>query len=191
MMNHPYQTDKSILHRSRQKITHIGLMFLASLTMVASIIPFIRSWFPSESTKLTEAAVRVDISQLEPGQMMTALWQGKPVWILRRTKEMLNDLKKHHDELKDPFSLQSIQPEQFKTEYRSLNDEYFVVLGKCTHMGCIPIMKPDSGFICPCHGSIFDFSGRVLKGAPAPHNLIVPSYHFSADGKSITIGELV
>jgi ubiquinol-cytochrome c reductase iron-sulfur subunit len=180
----------AIIKLSKQTIVQMGLMLLASLTMFASMIPFIRSWLPSESTKLTEAAVRVDISQLEPGQMMTVLWQGKPVWILRRTADMLEDLKKHHEQLKDPFSTKSMQPDKFKNEYRSLSDEFFVVLGKCTHMGCIPIMKPDSGFICPCHGSVFDFAGRVLKGAPAPHNLIVPNYHFSEDGKSITIGEL-
>jgi ubiquinol-cytochrome c reductase iron-sulfur subunit len=183
--------QSSLIDWSKNRFLQLGWFILTSLTMLASVIPFVRSWLPTPTTKLTEAPVRVDISKLAPGQMMTVLWQGKPVWILRRTPEMIKALQKHNLSLKDPASENSLQPAFAKNANRSSTEEYFVVLGKCTHMGCIPLFHPESGFECPCHGSKFDLAGRVMKGAPAPKNLQVPAYHFSADKTSLIIGELV
>lgn len=181
---------QSVVQWTKNKALHLGFMVLAGLTVMVSIIPFVRSWLPSSATKLTEASVRADISQLMPGQMMTVVWQGKPVWVLRRTQAMIAALKNANPQLRDPHSLLSAQPISAQNDARSIHEEYFVVLGKCTHMGCIPVYQPNSGFLCPCHGSKFDLAGRVLKGAPAPKNLIVPPYHFSVDGKSLIIGEV-
>lgn len=175
---------------SKHKLLRLGLMGLAALSIPVSILPFIRAWFPSAATKITEAPVRVDISALAPGQMMTVLWQGKPVWILRRTPEMIAHINQQNKLLKDPNALSSTQPQNMQNSFRSLNKDLFVVLGKCTHMGCIPMMNLKEGIICPCHGSKFDFAGRVFKGAPASQNLIVPNYHLSADGKTLVIGDI-
>lgn len=184
-------TQNSLVDWSKNRFLQFGWFILTGLTMLVSVIPFVRSWLPTASTKLTEAPVRVDISNLAAGQMMTVLWQGKPIWILRRTPEMIKALQKQNVSLKDPDSESSLQPTFAKNVARSSDEEYFVVLGKCTHMGCIPLFHPESGFVCPCHGSKFDLAGRVVKGAPAPKNLQVPPYHFSADKKSVIIGELV
>jgi ubiquinol-cytochrome c reductase iron-sulfur subunit len=111
------------------------------------------------------------------------------MWILKRTKDMMEDIDQQFNHLKDPNALEAQQPREMNNHYRSLDKQFFVVLGKCTHMGCIPIMKLNEGIICPCHGSKFDFAGRVLKGSPASKNLVVPQYHFSPDGKTLIIGE--
>jgi ubiquinol-cytochrome c reductase iron-sulfur subunit len=173
---------------SEHKFIRLGLWFLAAISIPATMIPFIRSWLPSAATKLSEAPLQVDISQMQPGQMLTVVWQGKPVWIIKRNSEMLNSLKNNESELKDPTSQSSQQPTVAHNRYRSVNKDFFVVLGKCTHLGCIPHLKAGEGIFCPCHGSKFDFAGRVLKGSPATKNLMVPRYHFSADGRSIIIG---
>jgi len=173
---------------SKHKSLKFAWLSLLTLIVPASILPFLRTWLPSSASKITEAPVRVDISNLLPGQMLTVLWQGKPVWIMRRTESMKQSLKASATQLKDPQSQYSHQPSTAKNLTRSISPEYFVVLGKCTHLGCVPIMSPQEGILCPCHGSRFDFAGRVLKGSPASENLLVPAYHFSQDGKTIIIG---
>ncbi len=176
---------------SKHKFLRFGLLGFLSLLIPASLMPFFRTWLPSAATKLTEAAVRVDISHLRPGQMMTVLWQGKPVWIMRRSETMKNQIKQNTQILKDATSKDSEQPQGAQNAWRSLHQDYFVVLGKCTHLGCVPIVNLKEGIICPCHGSRFDFAGRVLRGSPANKNLVIPQHHFSQDGKTIIIGAAV
>lgn len=160
---------------------------LGGVGVSCSFIPLIASWFPSARAQAEGAPVEVDLSKMEPGQQVTVAWRGKPVWIIRRTKEMLQHLVTHDTQLRDPKSLVEQQPTYAKNEYRSVNPEYLVLIGICTHLGCSPKYVPTEkelgpswpgGFYCPCHGSTFDLSGRVFKGAPAPINLEVPPYKF-------------
>ncbi len=167
---------------------------------VAAAVPFVASLTPSERAKAAGAPVEVDISKLGPGQMMTVEWRGKPVWIINRTKEMLDSLKKTEGEVSDPTSDKPMQPEYAKNETRSIKPEILVAVGICTHLGCSPSDKfktgaesgvaPDwaGGFLCPCHGSTFDMAGRVYKSKPAPDNLEIPPHKYVADTK-IVIGE--
>jgi ubiquinol-cytochrome c reductase iron-sulfur subunit len=167
---------------------------------VAAVVPFVASMLPSERAKAAGAPVEVDISKLAPGEMMTVEWRGKPVWVIRRTKEMLDQLPKLDDKLVDPKSDKHQQPDYCKNEFRSIKPEYMVAIGICTHLGCSPTEKfktgaesgvtPDwpGGFLCPCHGSTFDLAGRVYKSKPAPDNLEVPPHKYLSDAK-IVIGE--
>ncbi|HEX6692023.1 MAG TPA: ubiquinol-cytochrome c reductase iron-sulfur subunit [Burkholderiales bacterium] len=161
-------------------------------------IPFAASMLPSERAKAAGAPVEVDLTRIAPGEMAVIEWRGKPVWVIRRTKEMLDSLKTAATRLTDPESKQSTQPDYAKNEMRSQNPEWMVMEGVCTHLGCSPQMKPADakaemgadwagGFYCPCHGSKFDLAGRVFRGAPAPTNLVVPPYTL-AEGK-LVIGE--
>ena len=167
---------------------------------VAAAVPFLASFAPSERAKAAGAPVEVDISKLAAGQMMTVEWRGKPVWIIRRTKEMLDEIAKIDDRLVDPKSERQQQPDYARNEYRSIKPEYLVVIGICTHLGCSPTDKfktgADSGveadwpggFLCPCHGSKFDLAGRVFKNVPAPTNLEIPPHKYLSDAR-IVIGE--
>lgn len=167
---------------------------------VATVVPFVASMAPSERAKAAGAPVEVDIGKLGPGQMMVAEWRGKPVWIIRRTPEMLAALKTIEPRLSDPASARPNQPEYAKNAYRSIKPEVAVLIGICTHLGCSPTAKfktgadsgvePDwpGGFLCPCHGSTFDLAGRVYKNKPAPDNLEVPPHTYLSDSR-IIIGE--
>jgi ubiquinol-cytochrome c reductase iron-sulfur subunit len=161
--------------------------------------PFLASMEPSARARALGAPVEADISALEPGQQMIVEWQGKPVWIVRRTKEMLATLGKDTSLLADPSSKRSDQPAAARNEYRSLKPEFMVMVGICTHLGCSPTAKfaPNDpsmganwpgGFLCPCHGSKFDLAGRVYANMPAPDNLPVPTYRYLSDTK-LLIGE--
>jgi ubiquinol-cytochrome c reductase iron-sulfur subunit len=169
----------------------------------AVAVPFIASFAPSERAKAAGAAVEVDISALKAGEMQTVEWRGKPVWILKRTPEQLESLKKTDDLVADPKSLRKpdeLTPEYARNEYRSRKPELLVAVGICSHLGCSPTAKlqpgaqpslPDDwqgGFFCPCHGSMFDLAGRVYKNKPAPDNLEIPPYMFLSDSK-LLIGE--
>jgi len=165
----------------------------------ASAIPFAASMLPSERAKALGAPVEADISSMAPGEMQVLEWRGKPVWIVRRTKEMLDGIKKSDAVVADPNSEANQQPDYAKNEYRSIKDEFAVLVGVCTHLGCSPQLKSvdaqaemgadwAGGFYCPCHGSKFDLAGRVYKGVPAPTNLQVPPYTYLSDGR-ILIGE--
>ncbi len=166
-------------------------------------VPFVSSFQPSERARAAGAAVEADISGLKPGEKMTVEWRGKPVWIVRRTPEQLAELSKLDGALADPQSKRTnfaTTPEYARNDWRSIKKEYLVVVGICSHLGCSPSDKftpgpqpslPsdwEGGFLCPCHGSTFDMSGRVFKGKPAPDNLEVPPYMFLTDAKLI-IGE--
>ncbi|MEP6739712.1 MAG: ubiquinol-cytochrome c reductase iron-sulfur subunit [Caldimonas sp.] len=166
-------------------------------------VPFISSFEPSERARAAGAPVEADIGGLKPGERMTVEWRGKPVWIVRRTPEQLAELPKVDKELADPNSERTgfaTTPEYARNDWRSIKKEYLVVVGICSHLGCSPSDKftpgaqpslPDDwpgGFLCPCHGSTFDMSGRVFKDKPAPDNLEVPPYMYLSDSR-LLIGE--
>jgi ubiquinol-cytochrome c reductase iron-sulfur subunit len=166
---------------------------------LATAIPFVSTLSPSAKTKAIGGPVEVDISKLKPGERMVEKWRGKPVWILRRSKESVADLSEMSDMLRDPDSDVEQQPEYAKNTYRSVKPEYLVVVGLCTHLGCSPNYLASGeendfgadwkgGFFCPCHGSKFDLAGRVFKGVPAPANLVVPKYQFTSE-TTILIGD--
>jgi len=165
---------------------------------VGAAVPFVASMWPSDRAKAAGAPVEVDITKIAPGEMAVIEWRGKPVWVIHRTKEMLESLKAVSARLTDPESRASTQPAYAKNEARAQNPEWMVMEGVCTHLGCSPQLKAADakaemgadwvgGFYCPCHGSKFDLAGRVFRGAPAPLNLVVPPYTL-ADSK-LTIGE--
>jgi ubiquinol-cytochrome c reductase iron-sulfur subunit len=167
----------------------------------AATWPFFASMEPSERARALGAPVEADISALAPGEQMIVEWQGKPVWIVRRTPEMLASLEKDKAMLADPASKRSEQPEYARNEWRAREDkkDVLVVVGICTHLGCSPVAKltpgdPSmgatwaGGFLCPCHGSQFDLSARVFRNFPAPDNLPVPPYMYLSDSK-LLIGD--
>jgi ubiquinol-cytochrome c reductase iron-sulfur subunit len=180
--------------------------FLLTATTVATgvaaaagAVPFVASMLPSERAKAAGAPVEVDVSKLEPGQRMIVEWRGKPVWIVRRTPEMLKAVDADKERVADPESNRSEQPAYAKNEYRALKPEYLVLVGICTHLGCSPVDRLQAepqpfaadwhgGFYCPCHGSLFDLAGRVYKNKPAPDNLAVPPYKF-VGATTLVIGE--
>jgi ubiquinol-cytochrome c reductase iron-sulfur subunit len=170
---------------------------------VATAVPFVSAFQPSERAKAAGAAVEVDISGLKPDEKLTVEWRGKPVWIIRRSKEQLAELPKLDSQLADPESKR--HPDEFtppyaRNEWRSIKPEILVVVGICTHLGCSPVDKfvpgpqpslPSDwqgGFLCPCHGSTFDMAGRVFKNKPAPDNLEVPPHMYLSDTR-LLIGE--
>lgn len=169
---------------------------------VATAIPFVRSFEPSERAKAAGAPVEVDISALKPGEKTTVEWRGKPVWIMRRTPEQLEALAKDENQLADPHSERTTYPtpEYAQNRHRSIKPEVFVGVGICSHLGCSPIDKFQTGaqpslpadwqggFLCPCHGSTFDLAGRVFKNKPAPDNLEVPKHMYLSDSR-LLIGE--
>ena len=168
---------------------------------VAVAVPFVSTLTPSERAKAAGAAVQVDISGIKAGEKMTVEWRGKPVWIVRRTPEMLAELAKNDPELVDPESkVSSQQPTYAQNQTRSIKPEYLVTIGICTHLGCSPSDKftagpqpslPNDwrgGFLCPCHGSTFDLAARVFKNKPAPTNLEIPPHMYLSDTK-LLIGE--
>ena len=173
---------------------------VGGVAAVATAVPFVASLTPSERAKAAGAPVEVDVGKLAPGEMMTAEWRGKPVWVLRRTPEMLASLDKTEDRVTDPASEKPQQPDYAKNKHRSINPEYLVAVGICTHLGCSPSEKFKvgaesgmgsdwpGGFFCPCHGSLFDLAGRVYKSMPAPTNLEIPPHQYLAD-TTILVGD--
>ncbi|HSB49168.1 MAG TPA: ubiquinol-cytochrome c reductase iron-sulfur subunit [Burkholderiales bacterium] len=181
--------------------------FLVAATSVAggiagaaAAVPFVASMLPSERAKAAGAPVEADIGNLAPGEMTRVEWRGKPVWIVRRTPEMLESVKTSASKVADPRSERNkeLTPEYARNELRSIKPEYLVVVGICSHLGCSPVDKfkaqPEAfesdwkgGFYCPCHGSLFDLAGRVYKNKPAPDNLEVPPHTYLSDS-TILIG---
>ena len=184
------------LHRRRLLTT--AATVVGGVGVVATSIPFISTLTPSAKTRAIGAPIEIDISELKPGELKIEKWQGKPIWILRRTKQELDDLPSLDSSLRDPDSSVDQQPPYAKNEYRSIKPEYLVLSGLCTHLGCSPKYLPDGqealgpewkgGFFCPCHGSRFDLAGRVFQGVPAPTNLVVPPYKFLSDTR-ILVGD--
>jgi len=169
---------------------------VGGIGVAVATVPFIASMLPSERAKAAGAPVETDLSNLEAGTLQTVEWQGKPVWILRRTDEMLRLLGKDDRQLSDARSDVPQQPTYCRNPTRSINPQYFVTVGLCTHLGCVPSFRPEvapadlgpewrGGFYCPCHGSKFDLAGRVYKGVPAPTNLVIPRHSYLSDSRLI------
>lgn len=165
---------------------------------VGAAVPFVGSWFPSAKAKAAGAPVKVNIAKVEAGQQMVAEWRGQPVFIVRRTEEILGNLKKITADLSDPESKASVQPAYVDPEVRSIKPEILILVGLCTHLGCSPLFRPEvapadlgpkwvGGYFCPCHGSRYDLAGRVYKSQPAPLNLPVPPHSYESD-EIIVIG---
>jgi ubiquinol-cytochrome c reductase iron-sulfur subunit len=181
---------------SRRRFLTAATVVVGAVGTGVVAVPFAKSWNPSARARSAGAPVEGNIGKLEPGQQIIFKWQGKPVWVVRRDEETLAMLKnpKLTDSLRDVDSDESIQPEYTKNPYRSIKPEYLVMVGICTHLGCSPTYRPEisadffGGFFCPCHGSKFDFAGRVYSGVPAPTNLTVPPHYFISDDV-ILIGE--
>ena len=167
---------------------------------VAAMVPFVSSMLPSERAKAAGAPVEIDVGSLAPGQMITVEWRGKPVWVLNRTPEMLETLAKLDESVADPKSEVKQQPDYCRNATRSIKPNILIAVGICTHLGCSPSNKFKKGseegmttdwlggFLCPCHGSTFDYAGRVFKSKPAPTNLEVPPHTYLSETR-ILIGE--
>ena len=190
--------DREKLDKTRRNFV-VASSVVGGVAAVGAAVPFVASMLPSERAKAAGAPVEAEIAALAPGELRVVEWRGKPVWILRRTKEMLEALKKDEASLTDPLSKHSEQPKYATNEFRAAKPEIMVMEGVCTHLGCSPQLKPadakaemgadwTGGFYCPCHGSKFDYAGRVFRGSPAPTNLVVPPYTFVSDG-TLMIGE--
>ena len=193
--------DKADVNQARRNIL-IATTCAGGAATVAAAVPFVASMLPSERAKAIGAPVEADISYLAPGEMMRIEWRGQPVWIVHRTKEMLDAVKATDDKVADPKSERNpseLTPEYARNQLRSIKPEHLVVVGICSHLGCSPSDRlkaqpepfdPDwkGGFYCPCHGSLFDLAGRVYKNKPAPDNLAVPPYTYLSDTK-LLIGE--
>ena len=183
--------DEQVNQERRRFLTNVTTGVGAAGAAVA-VVPFVASMTPSAKARAAGAPVQVDIGDLQPGKLLKIEWRGKPVWIIKRTPEMIDSLDKVTDELVDPDSDRDQQPQYARNETRSINPEVLVLVGLCTHLGCSPLekLKPgeldaewQGGFFCPCHGSKFDLAGRVYKGVPAPTNLIVPPHRFLTDSQ--------
>ena len=181
-------SNPSDVDRTRRNIV-VGTCVVGGIAGAGAAVPFVMSMEPSERAKALGAPVEADISKLAPGQLLTVEWRGKPVWVLRRTPEMLESIKKADAVVSDPKVTKNLQPPDLKgKEFRSKKDEYLVAVGVCSHLGCSPSFKPeDSMFYCPCHGSKFDLAGRVYAGSPAPTALEVPPHVYVSD-TTILIG---
>jgi ubiquinol-cytochrome c reductase iron-sulfur subunit len=166
--------------------------------VVGAAVPFVASWNPSAKAEAAGAPVTVNISKIEPGQQVTISWRGMPVWLIRRTEEMQSNVEKLNDKVSDPQSEAPQQPAYIDGILRSLKPEMAVLVGLCTHLGCVPTYRPEvapadlgdewlGGLFCPCHGSRYDMAGRVYKSQPAPLNLQVPPYRYDDDA-TLTIG---
>ena len=171
---------------------------LSAAGAALAAFPFIQSMQPSARARAEDAPVRVDLRQIPPGWIIVTQWRRQPVFVVSRTDAMLSELKKHSDRLRDPDSLVPQQPEYITGFTRSFKEKYLVLIGKCTHLGCAPHYRPEvapsdlgeawpGGFFCPCHGSIYDLSGRVFKNVLASTNLVVPPHKFEGD-ETVVIG---
>jgi ubiquinol-cytochrome c reductase iron-sulfur subunit len=172
---------------SRRKFLTRATVATGAVGAVFVAVPFIESWLPSERARALGAPTELDISKIDPGQMTITTWRKQPIYVVRRTPDMVARLKGHDNELKDPNSDKSDQPPYAKNIMRSRSAEYLVLIGTCTHLGCLPKQRfaagelyPSwpGGFFCPCHGSRFDLAGRVFDGSPASVNLRVPPYSY-------------
>ncbi|HUL97310.1 MAG TPA: ubiquinol-cytochrome c reductase iron-sulfur subunit [Usitatibacter sp.] len=184
----------------KRRLLIIATSVAGGVAGAAVAVPFLASWWPSARALAAGAPVEADISRIEPGQQVTFEWRGKPIWVLRRTPEMLDGLAKHDALLVDPESKDSDQPEYIKGPTRSIKPEWFIATGVCTHLGCSPTLKKEigaasdmgaewpGGYYCPCHNSRFDLSARVFKGSPAPKNLVIPPHRYVSD-TVVAIGE--
>ncbi len=185
---------------SRRRFLTVATSITGAVGAVAATVPFLSSWQPSARARALGAPVEVDLSKLEEGAMMRVIWRGNPISILHRSPEMLERMASSDADLRDPDSENADQqPDYAANATRSVKPEFLIVVSSCTHLGCVPVNRfevapadlgPDwvGGFFCPCHGSKFDFAGRVYAGVPAPTNLVVPPYRYIGD-TTVLIGE--
>lgn len=184
---------------TRRRLLTTAATVVGGVGAAAASVPFIASMTPSAKTKAIGAPVEVDLSDLQPGQRKIIQWQGKPVFIFRRTAESLEQLANPGPQVKDPQSEENQQPEYARNIYRSIKPEYLIMLGLCTHLGCSPtyVAADDEhdlgsdwkgGFFCPCHGTQFDLAGRVFKNFPAPTNIIIPPHKYLTDTR-VLVGD--
>jgi ubiquinol-cytochrome c reductase iron-sulfur subunit len=191
---------KDDVDENRRRLLLVATSAAGGAVAAGVAVPFLASWFPSARALAAGAPVEFDISKMEAGQQVTVEWRGKPVWVLKRTPEMLDLLTKHDAVLTDPESKEDQQPDYIKGPTRSIKPEVLVAVGVCTHLGCSPTLKKEigaasdmgaewpGGYYCPCHNSRFDLSARVFKGSPAPKNLVIPPHHYSSE-TVVVIGE--
>lgn len=189
------------VNAGRRRFLTAATSVVGAAGVVGAAVPFVGSWNPSAKAKAAGAPVKANLNNIEEGQMVVVEWRGKPVYVVRRTAETLANLPKLNDELRDPESVEPQQPEYVKGVARTIpgKEEFLILLGLCTHLGCAPMYRPEvgaadlggddwlGGFFCPCHGSKYDLSGRVYKGVPAPTNLEVPPHSYDTD-TVITVG---
>lgn len=191
--------SKQEVDRSKRRFLIAATTAVGGVAAVGAAVPFVMSMLPSERAKAAGAPVEVDVSKIEPGMMLNVEWQGKPVWVVNRTKAMLDALSKNDAQLADAKSEIPQQPDYCKNATRSIKPEILVAVGICTHLGCSPTYRPEvapadlgpdwtGGFFCPCHGSRFDMAARVFSGVPAPTNLVVPKHKYLSDGR-LLIGD--
>jgi len=187
--------------QSRRNFLYVAAGGLGAVAGAAAVVPFIGSMLPAADT-LAASKTEFDVSTVEEGQLVVIQWQGKPVFVVHRTADMLERVKGHDDDLKDPNSeaVDKVQAEWMDSDekrlFRAIKPEYLILVASCTHLGCIPLFKPTAGqkdwgdsvpadwpggWHCPCHGSLYDLSGRVMKGSPAPHNLYTMPYKYLTD----------
>lgn len=188
------EDDQVDLHKRAFLLRSTAILGAVGLGM--SAVPFVSALWPSRKATAAAAPVKAQIGQMKEREQKTVMYRGKPVWIVRRTQEELEKLPKLNNELRDPDSKVDQQPQYAQNIHRSIKPEFLVLVGICTHLGCIPTYRPDpgsvepnwpGGFFCTCHGSKFDMAGRVFKGVPAPINLEVPHYTYINDNE-ILIG---
>jgi ubiquinol-cytochrome c reductase iron-sulfur subunit len=197
-----HDMEDALPNPERRKLLTAATAIVGGAGVAAAAVPFMISMTPSERARAGGAPVEVEFARLRPGEQLTAEWRGKPVWILRRTETMLEALQNpaHRAKLADPDSkVKSQQPAYALGAFRSLMPENLVLVPVCTHLGCVPTFRPDvappdlgpewpGGYFCPCHGSKFDFAGRVYRNVPAPTNLVVPPHHYLSS-TMVRIGE--
>lgn len=187
------------IDQSRRHFLTVATTVVGATGVVLTAIPFVSSMEPSAKALAQGAPVDVDISKIEPGALVKAYWRGKPIWIMNRPQSALDQLPKNDSELRDPHSDEPQQPAYCRNSTRSIKPGTFVLVPICTHLGCIPLYRPDpgdpsigpnwpGGMHCPCHGSLYDLAGRVFKNVPAPLNLPVPIHRYLND-HVVRIGE--
>ena len=196
MADHAVVADDEV-DLSRRKFLTRATIATGAVGVAFAAVPFIASWNPSERARAEGEPIKFDLEKIDPGQMATTIWRKTPIYVVRRTPDMLARLNGHDSELKDPHSEDSDQPAYAKNTQRSRTAEFLVRIGVCTHLGCLPKQRfaagelyPSwpGGFYCPCHGSRFDFAGRVFDGSPASTNLRVPRYSYP-DPRTLVVGE--
>jgi ubiquinol-cytochrome c reductase iron-sulfur subunit len=181
---------------SRRKFLTRATIATGAVGVAFAAVPFIESWNPSERARAQGAPTELDLSKIEPGQMATTVWRRSPIYVVRRTPDMVARIAGHDPQLKDPNSRDSVQPSYAQNTLRSRTAEFLVLVGTCTHLGCLPKQRFEKGelypswpggFFCPCHGSRFDLAGRVFNGSPASINLRVPPYSYP-NARTLLVG---
>jgi ubiquinol-cytochrome c reductase iron-sulfur subunit len=188
---------KDVIDKNRRCFLRAATTAVGGIGLAAASVPFFSYWMPSADTEAAAAPIKIDISKMKPREQLTVPWRGMPMWVIYRDEAMLDTISKLNDVLRDPLSEQDQQPDYCKNLHRSIKPQFFVAIGICTHLGCVPTYRPDAasvapdwlgGFYCPCHGSKYDLSGRVFQNVPAPLNLKIPRHMYISDTE-IMIGE--